>query len=229
MDALLPELSEIQSAAKLIYQSMPATPQYSWPLMNVRAGAEVWLKHENHTPVGAFKVRGGLVYMDWLRRERPEVKTVVSATRGNHGQSLAYAAAQYGIRVVIVVPFGNSVEKNRAMRALGAELVEFGEDFQEASEHAERLERENGWHRVPSFDMRLVIGVATLRWSFLRRVLRWRRSMCRSGWGQACAARLRCGMRLGLRRRSWGWCRLTPRRMPSRLPPERSKSTKHVR
>jgi threonine dehydratase len=161
MDALLPKLSEIQSAAKLIYQSMSPTPQYSWPLMNVRAGAEVWLKHENHSPVGAFKVRGGLVYMDWLRRERPEVKTVVSATRGNHGQSLAYAAAQYGIRVVIVVPFGNSVEKNRAMRALGAELVEFGEDFQEASEHAERLERENGWHWVPSFDMRLVIGVAT--------------------------------------------------------------------
>ena len=122
MDALLPKLSEIQSAAKLIYQSMSATPQYSWPLMNVRAGAEVWLKHENHSPIGAFKVRGGLVYMDWLRRERPEVETVVSATRGNHGQSLAYAAAQYGIRVVIVVPFGNSVEKNRAMRALGAEL-----------------------------------------------------------------------------------------------------------
>jgi threonine dehydratase len=161
MDVLLPKLSEIESAAQLIYRSMPATPQYSWPLMNVRAGAEVWVKHENHTPVGAFKVRGGLVYMDWLRRERPEVETVVSATRGNHGQSMAFAAAQYGIRVVIVVPFGNSVEKNRAMRALGAELVEYGEDFQEASEHAERLERENGWHRVPSFDLRLVTGVST--------------------------------------------------------------------
>jgi threonine dehydratase len=161
MDTLLPGLSEIESAARLIYQSMPATPQYSWPLLNARAGAEVWVKHENHTPVGAFKVRGGLVYMDWLRRERPEVKTVVSATRGNHGQSMAFAAAQYGIRVVIVVPFGNSVEKNRAMRALGAELVESGEDFQAASEHAERLEQENGWHRVPSFDMKLVTGVAT--------------------------------------------------------------------
>src|ERR1700751_2768748 len=130
--------------------------------------------------------------MDWLRRERPEVKTVVSATRGNHGQSMAFAAAKYGIRVVIVVPFGNSVEKNRAMRALGAELVEFGEDFQEATEHAERLELENGWD-------------------------------------QACAARLRRGTRLGWRRRSWGWCPLTPRRMPSRLPQERSKSTKPVR
>jgi threonine dehydratase len=161
MSALLPRLNEIESAAQLIYQSMPPTPQYSWPLLNVRAGAEVWLKHENHTPVGAFKVRGGLVYMDWLRRERPEVKTVVSATRGNHGQSVGFAAAQYGIRVVIVVPFGNSLEKNRAMRALGAELVEYGEDFQEASEYAQRLAQENGWHRVPAFDLRLVTGVAT--------------------------------------------------------------------
>ena len=161
MGGVLPGLNEIESAARLIYQTMPATAQYSWPLINARADAEVWVKHENHTQVGAFKVRGGLVYMDWLRRERPEVKTVVSATRGNHGQSMAFAAARYGIRVVIVVPFGNSAEKNRAMRALGAELVEFGEDFQAASEHAERLERENGWHRVPSFDLKLVTGVAT--------------------------------------------------------------------
>ena len=157
----LPGLGEIRSAAELIYRSMPATPQYSWPLINARAGAEVWVKHENHTPVGAFKVRGGLVYMDWLRRERPEVTTVVSATRGNHGQSMAFAGAQCGLRVVIVVPFGNSVEKNRAMRMLGAELVEFGEDFQAASEHAAALEKENGWHWVPSFDLKLVTGVAT--------------------------------------------------------------------
>jgi threonine dehydratase len=166
MNVLLPGLEEIKSAAALIYRSMPSTPQYSWPLMNERASrdgvnAEVWVKHENHTPVGAFKVRGGLVYMDWLQRERPEVKTVVSATRGNHGQSMAFAAAQQGIHAVIVVPFGNSLEKNRAMRALGAELVEFGEDFQAACEHAAHLERENGWHRVPSFDLHLVAGVAT--------------------------------------------------------------------
>jgi threonine dehydratase len=163
---VLPGLQEIREAAALIYQTMPATPQYSWPLINERASAageltEVWIKHENHTPVGAFKVRGGLVYMDWLRREHPEVKTVVSATRGNHGQSLAFAATQYGIRVVIVVPHGNSLEKNRAMRALGAEVVHFGDDFQESIEHAARLERENGWHRVPSFDLHLVTGVAT--------------------------------------------------------------------
>jgi threonine dehydratase len=161
MDTLLPGLSEIESAARLIYRSMPATPQYSWPLINARAGAEVWVKHENHTPVGAFKARGGLVYMDWLRRERPEITTVVSATRGNHGQSIPFAAARHGIRVVIVVPFGNSAEKNRAMQALGAELVEFGEDFQAASEHAEDLARENGWHRVPNIDPRIVTGVST--------------------------------------------------------------------
>ena len=121
----------------------------------------MWVKHENHTPLGAFKVRGGLVYMDWLRRERPEVRTVVSATRGNHGQSVAFAAAQNGIRTVIVVPLGNSVEKNRAMRALGADLIEYGEDFQAASEHAARMAAENGWHRIPSYDLRLVAGVAT--------------------------------------------------------------------
>src|SRR3981081_4832965 len=105
MATVLPGLGEIEAAAELVYRRMPATPQYSWPLINARAGAEVWVKHENHTPVGAFKVRGGLVYMDWLRRERPEIRTGVTATRGNHGQSIAFAAAQYGIRVVIVVPF----------------------------------------------------------------------------------------------------------------------------
>lgn len=161
MDTLLPGLSEIENAAQLIYRSMPATPQYSWPLINVRAGTEVWVKHENHTQVGAFKVRGGLVYMDWLRREQPLVETLVSATRGNHGQSIAFAAARNGIRAVIVVPFGNSIEKNRAMQALGAELVEFGQDFQAASEHAERLAHENGWHRVPNIDVRIVTGVST--------------------------------------------------------------------
>ena len=168
MDGFLPELSEIESAARLVYQGMPATPQYSWPLLNARAGAEVWVKHENHTPVGAFKVRGGLVYMDWLRRERPDVDTVVSATRGNHGQSIAFAAAQFGIRVVIVVPFGNSIEKNRAMQALGAELIEYGQDFQAAKEHAESLALEYGWHLVPNIDQRIVTGVSTYALEFLR-------------------------------------------------------------
>ena len=157
----LPELKEIQRAAELVYRTMPATPQYTWPLINARAGAEVWVKHENHAPVGAFKLRGGLVYLDWLRRERPEVTTVVSATRGNHGQSIALAAAKSGVRAVIVVPHGNSEEKNKAMRALGAELVVHGEDFQAALEHAVSLERENGWHWVPSYHRMLTTGVAT--------------------------------------------------------------------
>jgi len=170
---VLPGLDEIKAAAELIYKTMPATPQYSWPLLNERASqvagaVEVWVKHENHTPVGAFKVRGGLVYMDWLKHERPEVKTVVSATRGNHGQSMAFAGKQLGLRVVIVVPFGNSPEKNRSMRCLGAELVEFGNDFQEASEHAAYLEQKFGWHRVPSFDLRLVTGVSTYAWEMFR-------------------------------------------------------------
>ncbi|HWW24132.1 MAG TPA: threonine dehydratase [Edaphobacter sp.] len=158
----LPGLEEIKQAAELIYKTMPATPQYSWPLLNKRAGAEVWIKHENHSPVGAFKIRGGLVYMGWLRRERPEVSTVVSATRGNHGQSIALAASQCGLRSVIVVPKGNSAEKNQAMRGLGAELVEHGEDFQAALEHAMQLERENGWHWVPSYHRLLATGTATL-------------------------------------------------------------------
>lgn len=172
-EVVLPCLEEIESAAELIYASMPATPQYSWPLINERASAtgfpaEVWVKHENHTPVGAFKVRGGLIYLDWLRRTRPEVDTIVSATRGNHGQSMAFAGVQKGFRVVIVVPHGNSPEKNRAMHALGAELIEWGEDFQAASEHAAELERQNGWHRVPSFDLRLVTGVATYAWEMFQ-------------------------------------------------------------
>ena len=163
----LPGVEEIRMAAEVVYRSMPATPQFTWPLLNERAGAEVWVKHENHSPVGAFKIRGGLVYMDWLKRERPEVTTVISATRGNHGQSIAFAAAQVGIRAVIVVPHGNSPEKNRAMRALGAELIEFGDDFQAASDHAQGLAEANGWHRVPSYDRRLVTGVATGTMEFL--------------------------------------------------------------
>ncbi len=164
----LPTLGEIEDAAEVVYRSMPATPQYTWPLINVEVGAEVWVKHENHTPVGAFKIRGGLLYMDWLRRSRPEVRTVIAATRGNHGQSIAFAAREAGLRAVIVVPEGNSREKNAAMRGMGAELVEFGEDFQAAREHAEVLAGENGWHSVPSFDARLVCGVATYALEFLR-------------------------------------------------------------
>lgn len=200
----LPTLEGIESAARLVYGAMQATPQYTWAQINRRAGAEVWVKHENHTPVGAFKVRGGLVYMDWLRRERPEVRTVVSATRGNHGQSMAYAGARSGQRVVIVVPHGNSVEKNAAMRALGAELVEFGEDFQAASEHAEELARANGWHRVPSFDLRLVAGVATYALEFLRGAPEMERVYVPIGMGSGVCGMIAARDALGLRTRVVG-------------------------
>lgn len=157
----LPDLATLERAAALVYEALPPTPQYSWPSLNRRCGAEVWLKHENHTPVGAFKVRGGLVYLDALRRSEPAVRGIVTATRGNHGQSIAFAAARHGLPALVVVPHGNSVEKNAAMRALGAEVLEQGDDFQDAIEAADRIAVERGWHRVPSFHSLLVTGVAT--------------------------------------------------------------------
>ena len=157
----LPTLPQIESAAAVVYQSMPATPQYAWPLLAQRLSTQVWLKHENHTPTGAFKVRGGLVYLEGLARRQPDCPGIISATRGNHGQSLAFAARRYRIPTTIVVPHGNSREKNAAMQAFGAELIEYGSDFQEASEHAATLAVQRELHRVPSFHLDLVSGVAT--------------------------------------------------------------------
>ncbi|WP_439551513.1 threonine dehydratase [Falsiroseomonas sp.] len=155
------DLPALEAAARLVHGVFPPTPQYAWPLLAARTGAEVWVKHENHTPTGAFKVRGGLVYMDRLARERPGVAGVISATRGNHGQSLAYAGARSGVPVTIVVPRGNSAEKNAAMRAQGATLVEHGADFDAAREEAMRLAGERGLEFAPSFAPDLVCGVAT--------------------------------------------------------------------
>jgi threonine dehydratase len=157
---MLPTLSQIESTEQLVYSVVPATPQYCWPLLCERLGAEVWIKHENHTPVGAFKVRGGLVYFADLARGNG-AREVMAATRGNHGQSVALSAMRHGFSSTIVVPFGNSVEKNHAMRALGAKLVEHGEDFQAARQHAVRLAEASGAHMVPSFHPLLVQGVAT--------------------------------------------------------------------
>lgn len=157
----MPTLADIEAAARNVYAVMPPTPQYAWPLLAQRAGCEVWVKHENHTPTGAFKVRGGLVYMDRVKREQPGLKGVISATRGNHGQSIALAAGKVGIPAIIVVPHGNSVEKNAAMRAFGADLVEAGHDFDAAKETAMRLAEERGLAMVPSFHRDLVRGVAT--------------------------------------------------------------------
>ena len=157
----LPLKSEIEAAANTVYAAMPPTPQYAWPLLAERSGATVWVKHENHSPIGAFKVRGGLHYMARLRADRPESKGVIAATRGNHGQSIAFAARANGVAAVIVVPQGNSPEKNAAMRALGAELVVHGHDFQAALEYAEGLAGDRALAMVPSFAPRLVAGVAT--------------------------------------------------------------------
>jgi len=166
----LPTLSQLDAAARTVYQTMPATPQYRWPLLCEALGAETWVKHENHTPLGAFKVRGGLVYFADLAAGAQRPRGVVSATRGNHGQSIALAAARHGMNATIVVPKGNSVEKNAAMRALGATLVEHGDDFQAAREHAARLARDDGWHMVPSFHPLLVRGVGTYSLELLRAV-----------------------------------------------------------
>jgi threonine dehydratase len=154
-------LSELEAALSLVHESFPGTPQYAWPLLAERCGAEVWVKHENHTPTGAFKLRGGLVYAERLRRERPDVRGIVSATRGNHGQSLAWAGRRYGIGVTIVVPHGNSEEKSAAIRAFGAQLVEHGDDFEMAREEAGRLAVAERLEFAPSFAPDLVKGVAT--------------------------------------------------------------------
>ncbi len=152
---------EVRNAQQVVYASLKPTPQFEWPLLSEELGANVWVKHENHQPVGAFKVRGGLTYLDVLTTREPQVRGVISATRGNHGQSIGFAARKYGIHVTIVVPNGNSLEKNASMRALGIELLELGADFQEAREHAARLAAERQLHMIPSFHRDLVRGVMT--------------------------------------------------------------------
>ncbi len=159
-------IEELKNAANLVYQTLAPTPQYCWPLLQARFGTQIWVKHENHLPVGAFKVRGGLTYLHHLVQENPLLEGVVAATRGNHGQSIALAASKYDLAAKIVVPFGNSKEKNQAMRALGADLIEFGQDFQEAAEYAQYLADQLHYHFVPSFHKQLLLGVATYAYEF---------------------------------------------------------------
>ena len=154
-------LDQLAADALKVHQHVMTTPQYSWPLLCQRTGAEVWVKHENHGPTGAFKLRGGLIYMDELKRREPDCPGVVAATRGNHGQSIAFAARRLGLPAVLVIPHGNSREKNRAMQALGAELQVEGEDFQAALEHSRGLAENRGLHAIPSFHEDLVRGVAS--------------------------------------------------------------------
>jgi threonine dehydratase len=168
--SLLPSLEEMREAQQLIYSVMQPTPQISWPLLNQRLGAEVWVKHENHTPIGAFKARTAIAYAAELFRGRDKIRGLITATRGNHGQSVALAGQRFGVPVTIVVPFGNSSEKNEAMRAQGATLIEFGKDFQEAREHAAVLAEQQGVHFVPSFHRNIVKGVASYWIEFLEAV-----------------------------------------------------------
>lgn len=167
---VLPSIDALEDAADLIYRHMSPTPQYRWPLLDQRVGAAVWVKHENHTPTGAFKVRGGLVYLHELCRSGERPAGVISATRGNHGQSVGFAARKYGVRAAVVVPHGNSTEKNSAMRALGVELIEHGRDFQEAHEYADEVCAGRGWHRFPSFHPLLIRGVGTYALELFRAV-----------------------------------------------------------
>jgi threonine dehydratase len=164
----LPTRADLDAASALVGAAFAPTPQIRWPLLEARLGARCWVKHENHTPVGAFKVRGGLVYFDWLKRVQPDVSGVVTATRGNHGQSIGYAAQRTGMRASVVVPHGNSIEKNAAMRALGVEVIVDGEDFQDSVEIADALAVERGWHRIPSFHTTLIAGVGTYAMELLR-------------------------------------------------------------
>src|SRR5258707_2064537 len=163
------DLRQLERAQEIVAAAMPPTPAYAWPLLSERLGASIIAKHENHTRIGAFKVGGGLIYVDRLKRERPHVNGLTAATGGNHGQSLAFGASRYRMPVTIYMPHGNSTEKNRAMRAFGAKLVEHGEDFQSAREEAERRAKLDGLEFVPSFHPDLVLGVATYALELLRK------------------------------------------------------------
>ena len=192
-------LHDIENAAQVVYRSFQATPQYCWGLSSQRLGADCWVKHENHTPVGAFKIRGGLTYFEALRASGPLPAEVVSATRGNHGQSMGWAARAHGVACTIVVPRGNSQEKNAAMRALGVTLVEHGDEFQDAREHAMALAAQRGALMVPSFHKDLVSGVATYWWEFFKAVPQMDVAYVPIGMGSGAAAAIQAKLALGHR------------------------------
>jgi len=202
----LPTRAAIAAAATLVTAVVPPTPQYCWPQLNAAAGCELWVKHENHTPLGAFKVRGGLVYLDALRRREPACRGVIAATRGNHGQSVAFAARRAGLEAVVVVPRGNSAEKNAAMRALGATLIEHGHDFQAALEHAGGLAAERGLHAMPSFAPELVTGVAVSALDFLQNTPPLDTVYVPIGLGSGICAMLAARAALGLNVKIVGVC-----------------------
>lgn len=197
-------LEELEQSAELVYRYMGPTPQYPWPLLANRTGAEVWVKHENHTPIGAFKVRGGLNYLQRLKEEQPCVSGVISATRGNHGQSIGFAARVTGMAATILVPFGNNPEKNKAMKALGVDLIEYGDDFQEAAEHAQTLAVSKGLHMLPSFHRWLVGGVASYGLEFFRGVENLDAVFVAIGMGSGICSLIQARNALGLKTRIYG-------------------------
>ncbi len=190
-------LQDIQAAARVVYQQFQATPQYRWALSSQRLGTDCWIKHENHTPVGAFKIRGGLTYFDALKSRGALPKEVVSATRGNHGQSIGWAARAHKLACTVVVPLGNSVEKNAAMRALGVTLMEQGGDFQAARDFAINPAKERGAHMVPSFHPDLVRGVATYWWEFFKAVPNMDVAYVPIGMGSGAAGAIAAKLALG--------------------------------
>ena len=200
----LPTLPEIEAAAAVVYREFQATPQYRWALLSQRLGADCWVKHENHTPVGAFKIRGGLCYFEQLAQSCTLPRAIVSATRGNHGQSMGWAARAHGIPCSIVVPQGNSVEKNAAMRALGVTLIEHGADFQDAREHAMQLAVQTGAHMVPSFHPALLLGVSTYWWELMRAVPKLDVVYVPIGLGSGACAAIAAKLALGHRARIVG-------------------------
>lgn len=200
----LPSLQEIEAAATEIDALVPPTPQLAWPLLTQRVGTEVWVKHENHTPIGSFKIRGALWHLKQLRQQRPDLPGVVAATRGNFGQAVAYAARHHGLPAVIVVPHGNSREKNAAMRALGAELIEHGEDFQASVEHAAALAAERRLHWLPSFHRDLAWGHAVSMLRYFRRTPRLDRLYVPIGLGSGICGAMAARDALGLSTRIIG-------------------------
>ncbi len=200
----LPDRSALDAASDIVRRALAPTPQYTWPLLREALGAEVWVKHENHTPVGAFKVRGGLVYFDRLSRREPACPGVISATKGNHGQSIGFAAKATRMDATVYVPIGNSREKNAAMRALGVRLVEHGRDFQEAREEAARVAVERGLHFIPAFHHDLVCGVATYWLELFRAAPELDTVFVPIGQGSGISACIAAREALGLRTRIFG-------------------------
>lgn len=192
------ELTALRQAAELVGRHIPPTPQYNWPLLSQRLGCEAWVKHENHTPTGAFKVRGGLLYVDKLLKREPQLRGLISATRGNHGVSLAMAAQRAGIPLKLLVPEGNSTEKNAAMRACAAEVIEYGRDFDTARQHAATLAAQSGWHFVPALHPDLILGVATYALELLEAAPPLRRVYVPIGMGSGICGMIRVRDLLGL-------------------------------